>query len=298
MIYYNYLASFLATYRYGKLVEASEKIHVSVASISKHIKALEKRLGKELFIIKNKVLVPTEFAHELAIQVSSHLDSLNVVFYPNDLTPQTIRIAGADTILNRLVSHELIDIKSQNNINIDLKYLSNQTIEKRFLDEQLEFALAVINRHISGVKREYLFDIHYVFVANPAVASQFKKEQQENSLLFALRAHCWLFYHSVDWLEIVLSFFTNEVEADVEHKNILYCPSYMMIIDLLVKGHGIGLLPKYAIDDKLAIGELMQILPAKYSFSRPLSLLWRDGILSNKKVLALKKYITQTFKPL
>jgi len=73
----NQLRTFLAVHRSGSFTAAAHLLGLSQSTVTTQIRALETRLGRELFERRARGVVPLPYADELAAQVASPLDHLS-----------------------------------------------------------------------------------------------------------------------------------------------------------------------------------------------------------------------------
>jgi DNA-binding transcriptional LysR family regulator len=73
----NQLRTFLVVHRSGSFTAAAHLLGLSQSTVTTQIRALETRLGRELFERRARGVVPLPYADELAAQVASPLDRLS-----------------------------------------------------------------------------------------------------------------------------------------------------------------------------------------------------------------------------
>ncbi|WP_194893472.1 LysR family transcriptional regulator [Catenulispora pinisilvae] len=73
----NQLRTFLAVHRSGSFTAAAHLLGLSQSTVTAQIRALETRLGRELFERRARGVAPLPYADELAAQVSAPLDRLS-----------------------------------------------------------------------------------------------------------------------------------------------------------------------------------------------------------------------------
>ena len=76
MSYLTQLKTFVEVYRCKNITKAAANLGLSQPSVSAHIQAMESVVGKALFERKARGVTPTAAAHDLALQVSGHIDIL------------------------------------------------------------------------------------------------------------------------------------------------------------------------------------------------------------------------------
>lgn len=76
------LQGFVATARSGNLSRAAESMHLTVSALSHQIRALEERLGRQLFVRNARGVVLTQDGQQLFDSVAAHLDEIEHALRP------------------------------------------------------------------------------------------------------------------------------------------------------------------------------------------------------------------------
>ncbi len=79
MINLEWFRSFRAVYTTGSVSKAAAHLTLSQPAVSQHVKALESRIGKKLFIRKSKGVVPTDSARSLSNMIAAAIETLETV---------------------------------------------------------------------------------------------------------------------------------------------------------------------------------------------------------------------------
>ncbi|WP_042452795.1 LysR family transcriptional regulator [Streptacidiphilus jiangxiensis] len=91
----NLLRTFLAVYRSGSFTAAAARLGVSQPTVTAQIRALEQRLGQELFDRRARGVAANPYADELAGQLAGPLDQLaDVAGAGPDRSPEPVHLAG------------------------------------------------------------------------------------------------------------------------------------------------------------------------------------------------------------
>lgn len=142
------LKSFLAVVKHNHFTLASQELFISQSSISKHIKALEKEIGIELFKREHRTIVLTPAGEEFLSFAQKSVDDYNKM--QRDLSKykseesETITIGVIDTMVEYGLATLLSDFRREHpNINIELIERGNNSI-LQYLNVS-KFNLAFIN---------------------------------------------------------------------------------------------------------------------------------------------------------
>ncbi|GGY64618.1 LysR family transcriptional regulator [Streptomyces omiyaensis] len=102
----NQLRTFLAVYRAGAFTAGARTLGLSQPTVTAQIRALEGRLGRELFERLPRGAAPTPFADDLAARITAPLDALGAAAGPpagEDAPAEPVRLAGPAEYLTHTV---------------------------------------------------------------------------------------------------------------------------------------------------------------------------------------------------
>lgn len=108
------LRTCLAVYRTGSLTRAARQLGVSQPAVTGQLRALESKLGQQLFLRLPQGTVPTEVAHDLVKETSEALDNLESALLrrlePEQLSDRAVRLAGPAEIISSRVLPAVSDL--------------------------------------------------------------------------------------------------------------------------------------------------------------------------------------------
>src|SRR5436190_309822 len=108
------LRTCLAVYRTGSLTKAARQLGVSQPAVTGQLRALESKLGQQLFLRLPQGTVPTEVAHELVRETSEALDNLESALRrrmePERVSDRAVRLAGPAEIISSRVLPAVSDL--------------------------------------------------------------------------------------------------------------------------------------------------------------------------------------------
>tara|TARA_R110002110_G_scaffold33533_1_gene114849 strand:+ start:175616 stop:176494 length:879 start_codon:yes stop_codon:yes gene_type:complete len=252
MQYLVYLSSFLAVYRYGSFSKAANSLYITQPAISKHLKILENRLNQKLFTQEGRGVRPTDFAHHLALSVSDHIDKLNSIVSLEDKN-NTISISLDFDILNTL-TESFFDSLSHCYI-----FFNTEIGERVKLVEEgkLDFAISRNNYHNKNLKYIELFKEKHILVGTP------KWQKKLEALNASKNTHINL--QKLNWvISNEHSYFVSEFVRVGFKKDFEIIPSYTMnilkgVMDLVLKGVGVSVLPDRFCKEHIASGALVEL---------------------------------------
>ncbi|MQY14272.1 HTH-type transcriptional regulator PerR [Streptomyces sp. RB5] len=93
------LRTFVAVHRAGSLTRAAALLGLSQPAVTGQIRALERQLGRPLFVRGARGVTPTTLGEELAHKAAPHLDALLALTYEGPDAPATLHLAGPPEFL-------------------------------------------------------------------------------------------------------------------------------------------------------------------------------------------------------
>jgi DNA-binding transcriptional LysR family regulator len=170
----NQLRTFLAVHRSGSFTAAAHLLGLSQSTVTTQIRALENRLGRELFERRARGVVPLPHADELAGQVAASLDHLSALTDEGDApATEPVYLAGPAEFLGAVGMRLLAPLIAQG---VQLRITTGLT--DHLLDELRagRHDLVISTRRPSprSLISEPFADEEFVLVAAPAWAERLK----------------------------------------------------------------------------------------------------------------------------
>jgi DNA-binding transcriptional LysR family regulator len=170
----NQLRTFLAVHRSGSFTAAAHLLGLSQSTVTTQIRALETRLGRELFERRARGVAPLPYAEELAAQVASPLDHLSGLAEDAE-TPvaEPVHLAGPAEFLGAVGMGLLAPLIAGG---VQLRVTTGLTDD--LLDElragRHDLVIATRRPNSRGMVSEPFADEEFVLVAAPAWADRLK----------------------------------------------------------------------------------------------------------------------------
>ncbi|WP_194914235.1 LysR family transcriptional regulator [Catenulispora rubra] len=170
----NQLRTFLAVHRSGSFTAAAHLLGLSQSTVTTQIRALETRLGRELFERRARGVAPLPYADDLAAQVASPLDHLSGLSEDAD-TPVTepVHLAGPAEFLGAVGMRLAAPLIAAG---VQLRVTTGLTDD--LLDElragRHDLVISTRRPNSRGLVSEPFADEEFVLVAAPVWAERLK----------------------------------------------------------------------------------------------------------------------------
>ena len=279
----HYFAVASKTLSYTK---AAQELFVSQAAVSQQIRLLEEHLGNKLFYRAGRDMQLTTQGHILAEYLGDAFDligkgldrvkaepfagNLSIIcpqsFASSWMMPKLWRFTAMhDEITARLLCCDFREDLRAGNADIDITNEANSQ---------------------KDCKQIKLLETDMVLVASKSLADAIKFKDI-NDLL-----RCWLIQADEADYSWPAFFSEFDIQADVKQKLWAEVSSWYMGISAVKAGHGVFICPKIMIQDDLASGELVHVLP-HYPFNKTLTfyMYYQEFSPRIERIKAFEKWI-------
>ncbi|WP_165397052.1 LysR family transcriptional regulator [Legionella sainthelensi] len=257
MKFYNSLAVFIWVYRLNSFSRAAQKLNISQASVSIHLKNIEHYFGKVLFIREGHKISPTEEAVYLSSILADSVDNLEYIV--ENFSKYTDCIEGRISvgcivgiprfwIIPRISSCPEKGIRILNQI-----YITEQEIIRDVLDGKIDFGIVSSQNNHKNITCIKFFEDKLALMGATRWAGYIDKTDI-NTAYKSLKSLTWLSYNK----ELL---FTKEYIKSVFQGKSDFIDPYFVLSDLrglsfaAIAGYGVCVLPKklfsYSIHKKL-----------------------------------------------
>jgi DNA-binding transcriptional LysR family regulator len=170
----NQLRTFLAVHRSGSFTAAAHLLGLSQSTVTTQIRALETRLGRELFERRARGVAPLPYADELAAQVASPLDHLSGLTEEADApAAEPVHLAGPAEFLGAVGMGLVAPLIAEG---VQLRVTTGLTDD--LLDElragRHDLVISTRRPNSRGLVSEPFADEEFVLVAAPRWAERLK----------------------------------------------------------------------------------------------------------------------------
>ena len=244
------LALFEAAARHQSFARAADETCVTESAVSRQISALESYLGVQLFSREKQHVTLTNAGREYSRLVATNLNELEL--HTRQLMAHkgvggVLELAVIPTFANRWLLPRLHEFRTAHpDITLNL---SERPDPFAFRGTNFDAALHFHHPAWTGVVKVDLFDEEVVPVLSPRHFDLNALERPDQLLALPLlnkssRTDAW-----ERWLELA-------GYADVEVRSSMRFELYAMVIEAARAGLGVGLVPRFYVQDEIARGDL------------------------------------------
>jgi len=261
------LRIFDAVAKCGSFKGAEEMLNINGSTISKAISELEGRLGVTLCKRGRGGFTLTEQGEEvyqLNFKLFADLgDYVSAVKNVNQAAPRTFRIAVVDNTLTDPHSHFLSGLRQlfseEPNLKIDLKILASDDVPLSLLRGELDIAVALVYRNVSGLRVCHLYNEEVM----PYVATQHEELWKQPNLSLS------------DIADLRLATYTHSdpraLLGSNDNGGFFFCPQLEGVLALGLVGHHVAMLPQFYAQGWVDSGHLKAIKVDELCFDSPIS---------------------------
>ncbi|BCG79265.1 LysR family transcriptional regulator [Mesorhizobium sp. 113-3-3] len=271
------LKTFLAVARSRNVTRAAEAVHLAQSSVSDQIQALEAELGAALFT-RSKYgleLTPAGLALKPIAEELLRLDgeARAAVLAAGGQTSGALTIGALETIASARLAPWLAGFQASHpDITVRIKVTDSGTLRRLLEDGDIDVAFCFERR--DGAKdnderlaRRTIGTEPLVLVAAPGQSTAPRDLADLAALRFVVTEPGCIYRHMFD---------TAFAEADMAPpKPAAEVGSIGAIARLVAAGAGLGLIPRLAVSDALARGDLVELPWPAPAQAAPLTMIWR-----------------------
>ena len=281
MSYLTQLKTFVEVYRSGNITRAAARLHMSQPAVTSHIQAMETIVGKELFIRKARGVEPTAIADDLALQVASHIDTLEqkVASIRSRASTDhgTLHLAGPAEYLSLVAGPALANLLQANKVNLVIHTGNKSNIYHLLENDVAELAITASEPTDAVYEYQKLDKERLILVMN-RVQGKLLGEREISAAL--LNQHKVVTYD--EQLPLVRRYFSEVFNAACESPVAAVCPDIRAISSIIKAGIGYSVLPDYLCKEGIAKGELVAL--GKPGPENDVYLVWKKGALRHPRV--------------
>ncbi|GAA3803980.1 LysR family transcriptional regulator [Streptomyces coacervatus] len=286
----NLLRTFLAVHRLGSFTAAARRLSLSQSTVTTQIRALENRLGRELFERRAQGVTPLPHANELATRLSAPLDQLAVIAdeEPSSTVPP-VHLAGPAEFMSVAGLKVLAPLVAQG---VRLRVAIG--LAEPLLEELRagHHDLVVATRRPRGrmLQAELLADEEFVLVGAPVWAERLKGQE----LPAALEGLPLIAY--AEDLPIARRYWRHVFDRRLHAQAAITVPDLRSVLTALTVGAGWSVLPSYLCRTELASGALQLLHQPEDPPINTAYLVQRPGSSTNPHVTLVREHLLSAAK--
>ncbi|MEV7773437.1 LysR family transcriptional regulator [Kitasatospora sp. NPDC086791] len=250
----NHLRTFLAVHRAGSFTAAAHLLGLSQSTVTAQIRALEQRLGRELFERRARGVSPLPYADDLAARLAVPLDQLAGVADGRGGVPEPVHLAGPAEFLGTVLLTKLAPLVAEG---VRLRITSGLTDPLLAELRAGRHDLVVATRRPRGrtLLAEPLADEEFVLVAAPVWADRLARRDPAGQELPEALAELPLLSYAED-LPIARRYWRHVFDRRLDDRAALTVPDLRAVLAAVTAGAGWSVLPGYLCRAELASGAL------------------------------------------
>ncbi|WP_326600458.1 LysR family transcriptional regulator [Streptomyces sp. NBC_01803] len=298
MIDLNLLRTFVAVHQAGSFTAAAHLLGLSQPTVTAQIRALERRLGRELFERLPRGVAPSPYAEELAARLAPPLDALATAAGadrgPGEAPVAPVHLAGPAELMGARVLPELADLIGRGvRLRITLGLTDPLLAELRAGRHDL--VIASTRPRGRTLEAMPLLDEEFVLVAAPVWARRIggpRRVAEEGPA--ALDAVPLITY--AEDLPIARRYWRYVFGQRLTRQAAVTVPDLRGVLAAVVAGAGFSVLPRYLCLAELASGALV---PLHVPADAPLNtgfLVQRPGVPANPHVALVRDHLLRVGK--
>lgn len=255
------LRTFLAVYRAGSITAGARLAGLSQPTATTQVKALERRLGRQLFERLPRGVAPTPVADELAARLAGPMDALEAIVAgvsPHRAVPQPpVHLAGPAEALAVLVLPALAPVVERG---VRLRITTGLADEllTGLRSGAYDLVVSAIRPRGRTLIAEPLMDEEFVLVAAPCWAARVDRDRLTADGAAAL-AQIPLVSYAED-LPILRRYWRHVFGVRLTADPAIVVPDLRGVLAAVLAGAGVSVLPRYLCAAHLDAGTLIPLL--------------------------------------
>ena len=288
----NLLRTFLAVYRIESISGAAKELHLSQPAVTKQIQQLEAQLSRNLFTRLPRSIVPTAAADELARRIAEHIDALETTLEITKLGASelagTVYLGGPSEFLGAKLLPALSGLYRHG---IQLRVVLGQP--ESLLDDlragALDLMISTVRVASRGLEVQPIYLEELVLVGSALWAKRLPAKLLEANGAAAFQDVPLLAY--AEDLPMLRRYWRKVFGRVPSGNASMVAPDLRAIVQAVIAGAGVSVLPRYTVETALEDGSLIQLLePAKPPVNQ-LWLAWRSSRREHSRVSFVRDQI-------
>ncbi len=274
MSHLDHLRTFLAVHRLSSMTAAAQSLGLAQPAVTGHIKALESRLGRPLFLRAGRGIVPTASADALAQRIGVHLDGLEQALPA--LAARGGEAGGAVTIggpaeFMAEIALPVLAAAADHGVTVHAEFGHTRGLIERLERAGLDLVIATQRIPGASILYERLFRENFILVGGavhagllaappagiPALVQPETSSHPRDVLAARLEAAPWVAYDAK--LPLIRRFFRHSLGRDPSLPRVSTAPDLRAVLSLVQAGAGLSVLPDYLCASALANGSIAEL---------------------------------------
>ncbi|MCF3141889.1 LysR family transcriptional regulator [Streptomyces platensis] len=289
------LRTFVTVHRAGSFTRAAALLGLSQPAVTSQIRALERQLGRPLFLRCARGVTPTTIGDELAHKVAPHLDALTEITeagLDRDSVTRTLHLAGPPEFLAERALPALAPLISQG-LSIRTSFGSAEEMLTGLADGHHDLAVTTTRPRGGLLTATPLCDEEHVLIAAPHWADQLGGPAvREAGGVRLLDPVPIVEVH--ESLPLIARYWSTVFDAKPTASAAVIAGDLRAVLSCVTAGAGLAVLPRYLCADALAGGDVITLLDPPVPPLRTYFLTVRTGTLGLPHIARAQEWLLRT----
>ncbi|WP_030411998.1 LysR family transcriptional regulator [Streptomyces sp. NRRL S-1448] len=274
------LRTFVTVHRAGSFTRAAALLGLSQPAVTSQIRALERQLGRPLFLRYARGVTPTTVGDELAHKVAPHLDALTEITeagLDRESVTRTLHLAGPPEFMAQRALPALAPLITQG-LSLRTTFGSADELLTGLAAGHHDLTVTTTRPRGGLLTATALCDEEHVLIAAPSWSAQFGGPA-------VLQAGGVRVLDSVPLVEVheslpmITRYWTEVFDAKPAVSAAVIAADLRAVLACVTAGAGLAVLPRYLCAEALACGEVVALLDPPVPPLRTYFLAVRTGTL-------------------
>ncbi|WP_338698343.1 LysR family transcriptional regulator [Streptomyces sp. Q6] len=277
------LRTFVTVHRAGSFTRAAALLGLSQPAVTSQIRALERQLGRPLFLRQARGVTPTSIGDELAHKAAPHLDALVEITeagLDEDSSVRTLHLAGPPEFSAERALPALTALTRDDGHSIALRatFGTAEEVLEGLAAGHHDLAITTARPRGALLTATPLCDEEHVLVAAPRWAARVGSGTLHRDAAPSLEKFPVVEVH--ESLPLVTRYWAAVFDARPVASGTVVVPDLRAVLACVIAGAGLGVLPRYLCAAALERGEIVALLDPPVPPLRTYFLVVRTGTLA------------------
>ncbi|MGP3999988.1 LysR family transcriptional regulator [Streptomyces sp. 8N706] len=275
------LRTFVTVHRAGSFTRAAALLGLSQPAVTSQIRALERQLGRPLFLRQARGVTPTTIGDELAHRIAPHLDALVEIAeagLDDDVGSRTLHLAGPPEFTTLRALPALTPLTAQG-LALRATFGSAEETLDGLAAGHHDLAITTARPRGGLLAAVPLCDEEHVLIAAPRWAARIgasggvqARGPTALEQLPVVEVH--------ESLPLISRYWASVFDAKPAASGAVVAPDLRAVLTCVAAGAGLAVLPRYLCEDALDTGEVVALLDPPVPPLRTYFLVVRAGTLA------------------
>jgi DNA-binding transcriptional LysR family regulator len=288
------LRTFVTVHRAGSFTRAAALLGLSQPAVTAQIRALERDLGRPLFLRRARGVTPTPIGDELAHKAAPHLDALAEIVetgFPDGTAPRTLHLVGPPEFLSERALPALTGLTGRAGPYLALRaaFQHAEAALEGLAAGHHDLAITTARPRGTLLTATALCDEEHVLVAAPRWATRVPSEALRRKQAAVVEDIPVVEVH--ESLPLLARYWADVFGALPTVSGSVVVPDLRAVLACVTEGAGLAVLPRYLCTAALRRGEVVALLEPAVPPLRTYFLVVRTGTLATPYIARAHEWL-------